>query len=136
MTTICVVCHRSLGDSGAKEPDLCGDECREDWETSLQVEVDPDEQCGTVNGTNGAGWVYVPGGGLAVQRQEAAWRIANATGSVCVGSLAVFYPNVTKETLRKDLRALVDGGFLEAHGENKGRWYGPVGVTGWNRSGT
>ena len=69
---------------------------------------------------------YIPPCPAAVQRQEAAWRIALGSGVVRVGDLAVYYPDVTRETLRKDLVSLAEQGHLEAHGANKGRWYGPV----------
>ena len=129
MTTICVVCLRTEGypgDTSAPEPDLCSAECRADWETSLHIEVDPDAQCGTVAGTNGGTGVYIPPCPAALLRQEAAWRMALGTGVVRVGDLAVYYPDVTRETLRKDLVHLAQQGHLQAHGENKGRWYGPV----------
>ncbi len=69
---------------------------------------------------------YIPPCPAALLRQEAAWRMALGTGVVRVGDLAEYFPNVTRETLRKDLVHLAMQGHLQAYGENKGRWYGPV----------
>ena len=78
-----------------------------------------------MNGQNGSHEVIinVPLGDWARDRADFIMGLVRMTSSVGVGQLKRHWPGLSIETLRRDLKGLEAEGLLEAHGENRGRYY-------------